>query len=69
MGKGQQEVGGNSKCLDHNEANHCEFSFVQTDTGNAGARYCGYPEAPDTVEDATAFVAKTVSRLLVLKVV
>jgi len=34
--------------------------FVQTDTGNAGARYCGYPEAPDTVVDAKEFVTKTI---------
>jgi hypothetical protein len=38
------------------------FRFVQTDTGNAGARFCGYPQAPDTIEDAARFVVKSVSQ-------
>jgi norsolorinic acid ketoreductase len=34
--------------------------FVQTDTGNAGARFCGYPQAPDTIDDAARFVVKSI---------
>jgi hypothetical protein len=40
----------------------CYFRFVQTDTSNEGARRVGMAEAPDTIEDSAAFVAKTVSR-------
>ena len=38
------------------------FRFVQTDTGNSGARFCGYPQAPDTIDDAARFVVKSVSQ-------
>jgi len=34
--------------------------FLKTAMGNAGARHCGYPEAPDSVEDGAAFVVKTI---------
>ncbi|CAG8961907.1 hypothetical protein HYFRA_00013707 [Hymenoscyphus fraxineus] len=34
--------------------------FVQTDTGNSGARRFGMKEAPDTIEAAAGFVAKTI---------
>ena len=43
-----------------------QFRFVTTDTGNAGARFCGYPGAPDSVEDGATFVVKTVGQSSVL---
>lgn len=45
-----------------NLADRRRFRFVQTDTGNAGAKFCGYPQAPDTIDDAVSFAAKSVSQ-------
>lgn len=53
---------GENKKNDMTRANRRLFRFVQTDTGNAGARFCGYPQAPDTIDDAARFVVKSVSQ-------
>lgn len=37
------------------------FRFVQTDMGNAGAKFVGMAEAPITLDDATAFIVAQVS--------
>ena len=41
-------------------ADDVSHSFVQTDLGNAGARFFGMKEATTTIADATNYVVKTI---------